>query len=152
LVLLMVIVVTGLALTADSTWLGGAYYGSISLTHEAVVVLWLISLPFGKFFHLIERPATVGVKLYWRTSEQTTQQRCARCKEEFAPVRFIQDLKRTLYEVGEDYTIHNVPAQTFSIQSDGPCRSDGQEPCTGSAQGTTFTTPALWWQDLCPAC
>src|SRR5437879_975069 len=33
LALLMAIVVTGLALTADSAWLGGAYYWYISLTH-----------------------------------------------------------------------------------------------------------------------
>ncbi len=64
LALLMAIVVTGLALTADSAWLGGAYYWYISLTHETVVVLWLISLPFGKFFHLVERPATVGIELH----------------------------------------------------------------------------------------
>ena len=107
LALLMAIVVTGLALTADSTWLRGAYYWYISLTHEAVVVLWLISLPFGKFFHLIERPATVGIELYWRTGE-STMQKCARCGEEFAPVRFIQDLKKTLLDVGEDYTMREA--------------------------------------------
>src|SRR5437660_1169865 len=43
LALLMAIVVSGFALTADSVWLGGAYYWYISLTHEAIVVLWLIS-------------------------------------------------------------------------------------------------------------
>src|SRR5215469_8942563 len=120
LALLMAITVTGLALTADSTWLGGAYYWYISLTHEAIVVLWLISLPFGKFFHLIERPATVGIELYWRTGEYTTQQRCARCGEEFAPARFIQDLKRTLYEVGENYTIRDAPPQPFGVPTDEP--------------------------------
>ncbi|HLJ82509.1 MAG TPA: hypothetical protein VKT52_13545, partial [Ktedonobacterales bacterium] len=61
--LLFAIVITGLALTADSTFFGGAYYNFISLTHEAVVVFWLISLPFGKFFHILERPATVGIEL-----------------------------------------------------------------------------------------
>lgn len=63
LALLLAIAITGLALTADSAWLGGAYYWYISLTHETVVVLWLLSLPFGKFFHLLERPATVGIEL-----------------------------------------------------------------------------------------
>src|SRR5262249_33743039 len=69
LALLLAIVVSGLALTVDSTFFNGAYYWFISLTHEAVVVFWLISLPFGKFFHIIERPATVGIELYWRTGE-----------------------------------------------------------------------------------
>ena len=144
LALLMAIVVTGLALTADSAWLGGAYYWYISLTHEAVVVLWLISLPFGKFFHLIERPATVGIELYWRTGENTTQQRCARCGEEFAPARFIQDLKRTLYEVGEDYTIRDAPLQPFGVP--------GDEPPVKSTPTEELVTSKLWWQDLCPSC
>src|SRR5215469_3226156 len=144
LALLMAIVVTGLALTADSAWLGGAYYWYISLTHETVVVLWLISLPFGKFFHLVERPATVGIELYWRTGENTTQQRCARCGEEFAPARFIQDLKRTLYEVGEDYTIREAPSQPFGVPVD--------EPPVKSTPLEEQVISKLWWQDLCPPC
>jgi hypothetical protein len=144
LALLMAIVISGVALTADSAWLGGAYYWYISLTHETVVVLWLISLPFGKFFHLIERPATVGIELYWRTGQGTTQQRCARCGEEFAPARFIQDLKRTLNEVGENYTLRAAPLQPFGISADDPpMKSSAEEE---QAVGT------LWWQDLCPTC
>jgi hypothetical protein len=139
LALLMSIVVSGLALTADSTWLAGAYYWYISLVHEAVVVLWLISLPFGKFFHLIERPATVGIELYWRTGEGTAMQKCARCQEEFAPVRFIQDLKKTLYEVGEDYELRADTHRLAEVQSSAPAVED-------------TLTNTLWWQDLCPTC
>ena len=40
---------------------------------------------------MIERPATVGIELYQKTGENTPQQHCARCGEEFAPARFIQD-------------------------------------------------------------
>jgi hypothetical protein len=144
LALLMAIVVTGLALTADSAWLGGAYYWYISLTHETVVVLWLISLPFGKFFHLVERPATVGIELYWRTGENTTQQKCARCGEEFAPARFIQDLKRTLYEVGENYTIGDAPSQPLGVPED--------EPPVKSTAAEEQAVSKLWWQDICPSC
>ncbi|HLZ59966.1 MAG TPA: hypothetical protein VKR06_23710 [Ktedonosporobacter sp.] len=144
LALLLAIVVTGLALTADSAWLGGAYYWYISLTHETVVVLWLISLPFGKFFHLIERPATVGIELYWRTGEDTVQQHCARCGEAFAPTRFIQDLKRTLYEVGENYTIRDTPVQPFA--------GSDREPPVKSTPEVEQAIGALWWQDLCPSC
>jgi hypothetical protein len=132
LILLTAIVVSGLALTIDSTWLSGAYYWYISLTHETIVVLWLISLPFGKFFHIIERPATVGIELYWRTGEGTAMQRCARCQEEFVPRRFLSDLKKTLAEVGEDYTL---PA-TVQQKSEGNAEEQG----------------ALWWQDFCPTC
>jgi hypothetical protein len=144
LALLMSIVITGLALTADSVWLAGNYYWYISLVHQAVVVLWLISLPFGKFFHLIERPATVGIELYWRTGEGTAMQRCARCGEEYAPVRFIQDLKKTLFEVGEDYTLREAPLE----------RSAAEQPIDQPRKATTELkeTEALWWQDLCPRC
>lgn len=144
LALLLSIAITGLALTADSSWLGGEYYWFISLVHEAVVVLWLISLPFGKFFHLIERPATVGIELYWHTGEQTPRQKCARCGEEFAPARFIQDLKHTLYEVGEDYTISDTPVAQPGVQpGEPPVKSNPIE---------DQVTGKLWWQDLCPSC
>ncbi|HEY7357544.1 MAG TPA: hypothetical protein VH590_13795, partial [Ktedonobacterales bacterium] len=138
LVLLLAIVITGLALTADSAWLGGAYYWFISLTHEAVVVLWLISLPFGKFFHLIERPATVGIELYWRTGEGTEMQKCVRCNQEFAPARFIADLKKTLHDVGENYAMPPGPARAASSGT----------PDVAPASATS----GVWWQDLCPEC
>jgi hypothetical protein len=146
LALLMAITVTGLALTADSTWLGGAYYWYISLTHEAIVVLWLISLPFGKFFHLIERPATVGIELYWRTGEGTEMQRCARCGEEFAPVRFIQDLKKTLYDVGENYSLQRTP------EPGEPVQPQVRTVDKTAADQSSVSTGSLWWQDICPTC
>ncbi len=145
LALLMAIVVTGLALTADSTWLGGEYYWYISLTHEAVVVLWLISLPFGKFFHLIERPATVGIELYWRTGEGTEMQKCARCGEEYAPVRFIQDLKKTLHDVDENYFLRKNPTTT-------PPKSALEDTRSGKLLPADQTIQELWWQDICPTC
>lgn len=143
LALLMAITVSGLALTADSVWLGGAYYWYISLTHESIVVLWLISLPFSKFFHIIERPATVGIELYWRTGENTELQRCVRCGEEFAPVRFIQDLKRTLHDVGEDYTLRKTSALPEHVQKPDQAAHE---------VGTDLAFGEMWWQDVCPAC
>ena len=140
LVLLMSITVTGLALTADSTWLGGAYYWYISLTHQGLVALWLISLPFGKFFHIMERPATVGIALYKRANRDAQMQRCARCQEEFASVRFVQDLKKTLYDVGQNYTL---PATALAVLESG--HSSATSP-------REQATSALWWQDMCPSC
>jgi hypothetical protein len=133
LALLLAIVLTGLALTADSTWLGGAYYWFISLTHEVVVVLWLISLPFGKFFHIIERPATVGVKLYTQITRDEAMNTCARCGTEYATARFIGDLKKTLADVGENYALPAAATEVAALNTD------------------TATGPA-WWQDLCPQC
>ncbi len=141
LALLFAIALTGLALTADSTFFGGAFYWFISLTHEAVVVFWLISLPFGKFFHIIERPATVGVELYWRTGKDGPQRACPRCGQYFAPVRFINDLKRTLADIGQDYYVARGRAVA-------PGQAEEQAP--GAAAPAQDTD--IWWQDFCPDC
>jgi hypothetical protein len=134
LALLAAIAVSGLALTADGTFFRGEYYWYISLVHEAVVVLWLISLPFGKFFHLLERPATVGVELYWQTGEESEQHTCPRCGAPFVPARFIGDLKRTLYDIGQCYAVDEAAPDA------------AEQASRESAAGTT------WWQDFCPDC
>ena len=135
LALLLAIVVSGLALTADSAFFGGAYYQFIALSHQAIVVLWLISLPFGKFFHIIERPATVGVELYWRTGDDATQRECPRCGQPFAPARFVADLKRTLYDIGQNYAV-----------------SEQETPTSEDRSGREAATGGVWWQDFCPDC
>jgi hypothetical protein len=134
LALLFAIVITGLALTADSTFFGGAFYWFISLTHEAVVVLWLISLPFGKFFHILERPATVGIELYWRTGEDSEQQPCPRCGQPFAPARFVADLKKTLVDIGQNYAV------------------SAAVPGVPAAAPRDAASEMTWWQDFCPDC
>lgn len=140
LALLFAIALTGLALTADSTFFRGAFYWFISLTHEAVVVLWLISLPFGKFFHILERPATVGIELYWQTGKDGPQRACPRCGQAFAPVRFVNDLKRTLADIGQDYSVtHQRMA--------APAPEESATSATGSERDTE-----IWWQDFCPDC
>lgn len=136
LALLFAIVLTGVALTADSTFFGGAYYWFISLTHEGVVVLWLISLPFGKFFHIIERPATVGIELYWRVGEDSEAHHCPRCGKAFAPALFISDLKRTLGDIRQDY----------AVTRERRARTATQTAAQASAEQYT------WWQDFCPDC
>jgi hypothetical protein len=112
LILLFLIAVTGLALTASSLFYRGAFYWFISLTHQLVVVTWLLSLPFGKFFHIVERPASIGVNLYqtvYREFEQTDPPsevaRCGRCGQELPSQRFIADLKTTLAALHQDYTL-----------------------------------------------
>jgi hypothetical protein len=110
LILLFAIAVTGLALTASSLFWEGDYYWFISLVHQVIVVIWLISLPFGKFFHIVERPATIGVTLYQAVTtdkerEQGVEGRCRGCGEQFLSAQFITDLKATLNELGQDYDL-----------------------------------------------
>ncbi|HEU0113552.1 MAG TPA: hypothetical protein VFQ80_02710 [Thermomicrobiales bacterium] len=115
LVLLLAIAVTGLALTASSTWWHGAFYWFIALIHEIVVVLWLLSLPFTKFFHIIQRPASIGVTLYQQVNEDVERAGrtpaapspavCRRCGEPMPSARFVADLKGVLRDLGQDYDL-----------------------------------------------
>jgi hypothetical protein len=110
-VLLFAIAVTGLALSASSLFWEGRFYWFISLTHQVTVVGWLLSLPFGKFFHIIERPASIGVSLYQTVShdaehsagEPPATARCRRCGEALPSTQFIHDLKETLGDLHQNY-------------------------------------------------
>jgi hypothetical protein len=58
---LFAVSVTGLMLTVSSLWLDGRLYTFISTVHAATVILGLLYIPFGKLFHIFQRPGTVGL-------------------------------------------------------------------------------------------
>ena len=101
--LLIAISVTGLMLTASSLWFEGYMYAFISLSHQAIVIMTLFFLPFGKLFHIVQRPASVGVELYQKHSREMSQAACPRCKTEFAGQMWIDDLKNVVDTLGFDY-------------------------------------------------
>jgi NNP family nitrate/nitrite transporter-like MFS transporter len=103
LILLFAISVTGLALTASTLWLRGSLYPFLSLLHAITVVMALLYLPFGKFFHIFQRPAQLGVRLYHDAAAQAEDVRCVRCGESFASRLHVEDLKAVLPQVGFDY-------------------------------------------------
>jgi NNP family nitrate/nitrite transporter-like MFS transporter len=105
LVLLFAISVTGLALTASTLWLRGSFYGFLSILHAITVIAALLYLPFGKFFHIFQRPAQLGVKLYQEAGEAGEGALCARCGERFASRMQVEDLRRVLPELGFDYSL-----------------------------------------------
>jgi hypothetical protein len=112
LVLLFAIAITGLALTASTKWWDGAYYSFIALVHQVVVVAWLLSIPFGKFFHIIQRPASVGVRLYQVVNQniEGTEAKpqglaCRRCGRPLPSTQFISDLKDNLRDLGQNYEL-----------------------------------------------
>jgi MFS transporter, NNP family, nitrate/nitrite transporter len=104
-VLLFAISVTGLALTVSQEWLRGALYPFLAILHAITVIAALLYLPFGKFFHIFQRPAQLGVKLYERVGEEGEGARCARCGERFASRMHIDDLKLVLPQMGFDYRV-----------------------------------------------
>jgi NNP family nitrate/nitrite transporter-like MFS transporter len=109
LILLFAISITGLALTVSQEWLRGSFYDFLSITHAITVIAALLYLPFGKFFHVFQRPAQLGVKLYQRAGERDEGAACARCGERFASRMQIEDLKRVLPQVGFDYRLRGAP-------------------------------------------
>ncbi|HSG38445.1 MAG TPA: MFS transporter, partial [Thermoanaerobaculia bacterium] len=105
LILLFAISVTGLALTVSTTWLRGSFYGFLAILHAITVIAALLFLPFGKFFHIFQRPAQLGVKLYQRAGEEGEGALCASCGERFASRMHIEDLKLGLQQLGFDYRL-----------------------------------------------
>ncbi|MEP6946934.1 MAG: MFS transporter [Acidobacteriota bacterium] len=106
-ILLISICVSGLMLTASSLWFAGYMYSVIALSHQAVVIMTLFFLPFGKLFHIIQRPASVGVELYQARSKEMDQAVCPRCGIQFAGQMWIDDLKKLVDELGYDYRMEN---------------------------------------------
>lgn len=105
--LLIAICVSGLMLTASSLWFGGYMYSFIALSHQALVIMTLFFLPFGKLFHIIQRPASIGVELYQNRSEQMDQAVCPRCGTAFVGQLWLDDLKHVVNELGFDYRLEN---------------------------------------------
>jgi hypothetical protein len=105
LILLTAISVTGLALTASTMWLRGNFYDFLGILHAITVVAGLLYLPFGKFFHIFQRPAQLGVKLYQDAGASDAGTRCIRCGGRFASQMQIDDLNRVLRELDFNYTL-----------------------------------------------
>ena len=103
-ILLFAISVTGLALTVSQAWLGGSFYSFIAILHAITVIAALLYLPFGKFFHIFQRPAQLGVKLYQRVGAEGEGAICTRCGERYTSRMHADDLKRVLPQLGFDYT------------------------------------------------
>jgi hypothetical protein len=105
LILLFAICVTGLALTVSQIWLQGSFYSFLAILHAITVISALLYLPFGKFFHIFQRPAQLGVKLYQQTGDSGAGAVCSRCGERYASLMHVEDLKRVLPQVGFDYSM-----------------------------------------------
>jgi hypothetical protein len=105
LILLFAISITGLALTASQFWLRGSLYSFLAILHAITVIAALLYLPFGKFFHIFQRPAQLGAKLYQQAGARDEGAHCVRCGERFASRMQIEDLKHTLPQLGFDYSI-----------------------------------------------
>lgn len=102
---LAVVSLTGLWLTIDAHWLGGRSYVAAAIAHELAVVFLLLYFPFSKLFHAVQRPAALGVHLYYRVAHGQGHQRCAACGRPFALALHVQDVERVLAEMGAGFCL-----------------------------------------------
>jgi hypothetical protein len=108
--MLFAVSVTGLLLTVSYTWLKGYAYEFLAITHAVTVIFTLLWLPFGKFFHIFQRPAQLGVKFYKDIGAETEQAVCARCRKPYATKMHIEDLILVERELGYRYDWPENPA------------------------------------------
>lgn len=120
LLLLFAVATTGLGLTVSARWLKGHGFGFIAVTHMAAVVAMLLYLPFGKFFHIFQRAAQLGVAIYKHEAENGPRAHCARCREPFTSRMQAEDLKTMLDQLGIDFRMSGPPGHYQEICP--PCR------------------------------
>jgi hypothetical protein len=130
LVLLFAVSITGLLLTASTHLMRGLHFVFLSQLHAVTVIFTLIYLPFGKFFHIFQRPAQLGVAFYREAGAKGDSARCVRCGEPFASRMHVDDLKQMERELEIAYA-----TETFDYQDVCPsCRR----------KSLALTQDALW--------
>jgi hypothetical protein len=138
LILLFAISVTGLLLTASYTWMKGYAYDFLAILHAATVIVTLLYLPFGKLFHVFQRPAQLGVSFYKEAGAQSEQARCRRCQQPYAPAAMVRDLITVERELGFAYEMDASMGADHYQQICPRCR----RALFGLAQGALWRTPA----------
>ena len=103
LILLIAISVTGLGISYDYTFLEGKTYQFMAVTHAITVILFLVWLPFGKFFHIYQRLAQLGANLYKHEGKRRGMAVCPHTEEQFATQMHVDDLKMVTKELGFNY-------------------------------------------------
>jgi len=131
LVMLFAVSITGIFLTVSTHLMRGLHFVFLSQLHAVTVIFTLLYLPFGKFFHIFQRPAQLGVAFYREVGAAGDPARCARCGEVFASSMHIEDLKQVERELGIRY----------GIDSHTSGAGDGPTP-----------DPSTHYQDVCPTC
>jgi hypothetical protein len=122
LLLLFAISVTGLMLTASYTWMRGYAYDFLAILHAITVIFTLLWLPFGKFFHLFQRPAQLGVSFYKDVGRQSEQARCRRCGGAFASAMMVRDLATVEHQLGFRYEMDGAGGAEHYQQICPKCR------------------------------
>ena len=103
LILLIIISVTGLGLTYSYQFMEGLAFDFLAVTHAISVIIFLIWIPFGKFFHIIQRPAQIGAHIYREEGERLGMAICPHTGNEFDTQLHVNDLKIVTKELGFNF-------------------------------------------------
>lgn len=103
LILLFAVAFSGLLLWISYEWLDGYFYMALAQFHAWTVIAVLIYLPFGKLFHIFQRPASLGISYYRAANADKDPAHCPVTNEGYAPKMQTDDLKEVLGEMEFDY-------------------------------------------------
>ena len=134
LILLFAISATGLMLTASYTWMKGQAYEFLAVLHAITVIFTLLWLPFGKLFHIFQRPTHLAVAVYKNAGKRGEQAECRRCGKPFASLMHVQDLITVEKQLGYKYELNQSPTEHYQWICP-PCR----RALFGLAQGRLWT-------------
>ncbi|MCI0485385.1 MAG: MFS transporter [Blastocatellia bacterium] len=107
LILLFAVSITGLMLTASYTWMKGYAYDFLAILHAITVIFTLLWLPFGKFFHIFQRPAQLGVSFYKDVGAREELALCRRCGQAFTSRLHVEDLIQVEKQLGYKYEMED---------------------------------------------
>ena len=105
LLLLIAISVTGLGLTYSYQFMKGFAFDFLAVLHCITVIMFLIWIPFGKFFHIIQRPAQIGAHIYKKQGIKQGMAVCKHTGEEYTTKLHVDDLKIVTKKLGFDFTM-----------------------------------------------
>ncbi len=103
LVLLFAVSATGLMLTVSYTWLRGYAFDFVAVLHAVTVIGTFVWLPFGKLFHVVQRPAQIGVRFYKTAGAGAEAACCRRCGAPFTSRMHVEDLIVVQRQLGFRY-------------------------------------------------
>lgn len=121
LILLFAVSLTGLMLTASYTWMKGYAYDFLAILHAITVIFTFLWLPFGKFFHIFQRPAQIGVRFYKEVGRREAAAHCRRCGQPFTSVMHVEDLVRVERDLGYQYDLPGSEVEHYQWICP-PCR------------------------------
>ena len=112
LILLVAVSVTGLGIWFDYSYLEGKMSQFMAIIHAITVAMFLMWIPFGKFFHIFQRPAQVGANIYKIEGKRRGMQTCPHTGDEYTTSMHIEDLKEITQEMGFD--LENEEGKSYS--------------------------------------